>query len=139
MRIPFLLVLAATLASCAYLPEYASQLQLTSRSEGKVYFGTIRRVLPAVVTITLEIDRRTYTGKFESTAPNATFGLYEVYGPPDAPPKSAQALSSTNYTRAILSTSDRRIMNCDFTDVGGMDARGICVDEGRRVYDVVLS
>ena len=139
MRIPLLLVLAAVVSGCAHLPENTSQLQLTSRASGQVYFGTIRRVLPAVVTITLEVDRRTYTGNYELTAPNATFGLYDVYGPGDAAPKSAQTLSATIYTRAILSTSDRRIMNCDFTDVGGKDARGICVDEGRRVYDVVLS
>ncbi|HWQ94467.1 MAG TPA: hypothetical protein VN418_03070, partial [Gammaproteobacteria bacterium] len=100
MRSSIVLVLTFILSGCAYMPSEVSQMQMTARDRGAVYYGTIRRELPAVVIITVEIDRRIYRGNFEVTFPNATFGLYQAYGPRDAAPKTAQALSGTNYTRA---------------------------------------
>jgi hypothetical protein len=139
MRSSVIPVLTLILSGCAYLPTEVSRMQMTARDGGTVYSGTIKRELPAVVNITVEIDRRIYSGNFELTRPNATFGLYRVYGPRDAAPKTAQALSRTNHTKAILSSSDNRILTCDFTDDGGTEASGLCVDDARRVYDVILS
>ena len=139
MRSAISSLLTLILWGCAYLPPEVSSLQVTARDGGLVYYGTIKHELPAVVTITVEVDRRVYSGRFELTGANETFGFYRAYGPPDAVPRTAQDLSRTNYTRAILSSSDYRILRCDFTDTGGRQANGVCVDDARRVYDVVLS
>ena len=54
-------------AGCAYTPTDVSELQLTARDGGLVYYAALRRDSPAVVTITGEIDRRVYTGMLELT------------------------------------------------------------------------
>ncbi len=139
MRLSLVLVPALLLAGCAYLPVDATRVQLTARDGGTLYQGTIKRVLPAVVTITVEVDRRIYSGNLEVTFSNETFGLFAAYAPRDAAQKTAQELALTTYTKAILSSSDQRVLKCDFTDTGGNDAVGLCVDESKRVYDVKLS
>ena len=48
-------------------------------------------------------------------------------------------MGRTNFTKAVLSSTDNRLMNCDFTDVAGTNAGGLCVDEAQRVYDVIFS
>jgi hypothetical protein len=133
-------ILVSIVAGCAYLPANVTRVQMTARDGGTVYYGIIKRTLPAVVNITVEVDRRVYYGNFELTYPNETFGLYHVYGlPRDVAPATAQPSSRINYSRAILSSSDQRILRCDFTDDGGREARGLCVDQSSRVYDVTLS
>ena len=127
------------MTGCAYTPIDVSELQMTARDGGAVYYAALRRDSPAVITITAEIDRRTYAGKLELTDANATFGLYQLYGPRDAAPAPAAALARTNFMKAILSSTDNRLLTCDFTDVGGRNAAGLCVDDARRVYDVVFT
>jgi hypothetical protein len=139
MRQATLLVLTLILGACAYMPTNVSQVQMTGRNGGAVYHGAITREGPAIVSMTVEIERRVYGGNLELTRPNATFGLYQRYGSSDAAPNTAAIIERTNYTRAILSSTDNRILNCDFTDVGGARAGGLCVDDANRVYDVVLS
>jgi hypothetical protein len=144
MRSSIALVLASILWGCAHMPTdtfvQVSRMQMTVRDGGAVYYGTLNRSLSAnVVNMTVEVDRRVYTGLFELTLPNETFGLYALYGPRDAAPKTAQALSRTNYSKAILSSTEQRLLTCDFTDEGGKEARGLCVDEAKRVYDVILN
>ena len=131
------LLLALIFGGCATLPNTVSQMQMTAR-DGAVYHGTVQYTALAVVTITVEIDRRLFRGNAELTSANTTFGLYRLYGAHDAAPKTAETLSRTNYTRAILASTDSRKLTCDFTDVGGNDASGLCVDESKRVYDVVF-
>jgi hypothetical protein len=138
MRSSIMLVLTLMVAGCAYMPSEVTRLQLTPRGGGPVYFGSIIRENPRVVTITVEIDRRLYSGNLELTRPNEIYGLYRVYGARDAAPKSAPVLSQTNYMRALLSSSDNRILTCDLTDNGGKDASGLCIDEAQRVFDVIL-
>ena len=138
MRALIMPVLTLILAGCAYMPSEVTRMQMTARNNGTVYYGTINRELPRVVNITVEVDRRVYSGSLELTRPNEISGLYRVYGARDAAPKSAPALSQTNYMRALLSSSDKRVLTCDFTDYGGKDASGLCVDEAQRVYDVIL-
>ena len=41
--------------------------------------------------------------------------------------------------KAILSSSDHRLLTCDFTDFGGKSAAGLCVDDTKRVYDVIFT
>jgi hypothetical protein len=140
MRSTIVLVLTLIFAGCAYQPTNVSRIQMTARDGGAVYYGIVKRNLPAVVNITVEVDRRVYSGNFELTHANETFGLYVVYGlPRDAAPATLQPSARTNYTRAILSSSDQHILRCDFIDDGGRDAKGLCVDDGSRVYDVTMS
>ena len=135
------IVLLATLISsgCAYLPTGLSQVQLTARDGGAVYYGSVMREGLALVNMTVEVDRRIYRGNVELTNPNTTFGLYQRYGSRDAAPVTGAVLARTNFTKAILSSTDNRVLNCDFTDVAGANAGGLCVDEAQRVYDVIFS
>jgi len=143
MRATLSSVLAALVLSvssgCAYLPTGLSQVQLTARDGGTVYYGAVRREGLALVNLTVEVDRRIYAGNLELTRPERTLGLYELYGPRDAAPRTAAELARTNFSKAILSSTDNRILKCDFTDVGGTNAGGLCIDDSRRVYDVIFS
>jgi hypothetical protein len=127
------------LTGCAYLPTGLSQVQMTSRSGGTVYYGAVRREGLALVNLTVEIERRIYAGNLELTRPNETTGLYRLYGPRDAATKTPDVLAHMNFTRAILSSTDNRVLKCDFTDVAGANAGGLCVDDAQRVYDVIFS
>jgi len=139
MRPVFIAVLASIVSGCAYIPRDVSQVEIKARDSDIVHYGVIKRELPAVVTLTVEINRRIYSGNFEQTFPNAMFGLYTLYGRPDTLPNSSAALSRAKYAKAILTSSDQRILTCDFADYGDKDTNGLCVDEVNRVYDVVLS
>ena len=72
MRLSLILIPALLLAGCAYLPVDASRVQLTARDGGAIYQGTIKRVVPAVVNITVEVDRRVYTGRLAPTSTRDT-------------------------------------------------------------------
>ena len=139
MRAAIVLLLATVFSGCAYLPTGISQVQLTARDGGAVYYGAVRREGLALVSMTVEIDRRFYLGNIELTSANTTFGLYQQYGARDAEPMSAETLRRTNFTKAVLTSTDNRNMTCDFTDVAGTDAHGLCVDQAQRVYDVIFS
>lgn len=144
MRLSIALVLASILWGCTHMPTdtfvQVSRVQMTARDGGAVYYGTISRSFSAnAANITVDVGRRVYTGLFELTRSNETFGLYALYGPRDAAPKTADALNRTNYSKAVLSSTEQRVLTCDFTDEGGKEARGLCVDESKRVYDVILS
>jgi hypothetical protein len=139
MRAVAVIVLTSIVGGCAYLPTGLSQVQLTARDGGAVYYGSVRREGLALVSMTVEVDRRVYVGNVELTNPNTTLGLYQRYGARDAAPATGAVLASTNFTKAILSSTDNRVMNCDFTDIAGANAGGLCVDDAQRVYEVVFS
>jgi hypothetical protein len=132
-------VLTLVFAGCAYLPPGLSQVQLTARDGGTVYYGAVRLEGLALVNLTVDIDRRIYAGNLELTRPNATLGLYERYGPRDAASRPAETLAHTNFSKAILSSTDHRMLRCDFTDVAGKNAGGLCIDDAQRIYDVIFS
>ena len=120
MRAAIIVVLTLISTGCAYLPTGISQVQLTARDGGAVYYGSVRREGLALVSMTVDVDRRIYLGNVELTSANSTFGLSQRYGAREAAPVN-------------------RLMNCDFTDVAGANAGGLCVDEAQRVYDVIFS
>ena len=138
-RAALILLLASVAAGCAYLPTGISQVQLTARDGGAVYYGAVRHEGLALVGMTVEVDRRIYAGNLELTNPNSTFGLYQRYGARDAAPRTGETLAGTNFTKAILSSTDHRLLRCDFTAVRGAGAAGLCVDDAGRVYDVIFS
>lgn len=139
MRAAIVLLLTLISTGCAYLPPGISQVQLTARDGGTVYYGSVRREGLALVSMTVEVDRRIYIGNVELTSADTTFGLYQRYGARDAAPATAETLARTNFTKAILSSTDHRLLTCDFSDVGGRNAGGLCVDDAQRVYDVIFN
>jgi hypothetical protein len=139
MRAAIIVVLTLISTGCAYLPTGISQVQLTARDGGAVYYGSVRREGLALVSMTVDVDRRIYLGNVELTSANSTFGLSQRYGAREAAPVTGAILARTNFTKAILSSTDNRLMKCDFTDVAGTNAGGLCVDEAQRVYDVIFS
>ncbi len=139
MRAAIVILLTLISTGCAYLPYGLSQVQLTARDGGAVYYGSVRREGLALVSVTVEIDRRVYLGTFELTSANTTYGLYQRYGARNAAPRTAETLARTNFTKALLSSTDQLNLTCDFTDVGGKDAGGLCVDDAQRVYDVIFN
>ncbi|MEX3942944.1 hypothetical protein AB4Y44_25920 [Paraburkholderia sp. BR10937] len=74
-------------------------------------------------------------------ASNDTFGFATAYGV-NSRGQSATAISSASsigdkYAKAILSSADGHGLRCDL--VGQFPAAGgVCVDDQRRVYDVVM-
>ncbi|MDB5811910.1 MAG: hypothetical protein JWN94_4032 [Betaproteobacteria bacterium] len=139
MRSVLLGMVLLTLSGCAYLPPGLSQVQLTPRNSDTIYYGSVRLEGLAVVKLTVEIDRRIYAGNLEITRSNETLGLYERYGSRNAAPKTPAVLAATNFSKAVLSSTENRLLRCDFTDVGGTSAGGICIDDAQRLYDVIFS
>ncbi len=141
MRSLLILGIAMIFTGCAQMPRSTdvTQLQMTARDNGAVYYGSARREFLRVTSLTLEVDRRIYNGNIELTDPNASFGLYQIYGARNAAPKSADTLRGTNFRSAILSSTDKLTIKCDFVDYRGTDTHGICIDQSQRVFDAVLN
>ena len=140
MRSLLILVLALLLSGCAYKSTDFSQLQMQERGSGDVYYGVVTRTYaPGVLTITVDIDRRIYRGNYELTAPNTTVGFARLYDRSESTTGAASALANTTYGIAILSSTDKRVLRCDFTSGDNNNGRGICVEDGGRVYIVALS
>jgi hypothetical protein len=140
MRSLLILALALLVSGCAYKSTSFSQLQMKERGGSDVYYGVAtREYTPIVVTITIDIDRRIYRGNYELTEPNTTFGFARTYGQAEGGAGMAATLSKTNYGIAILSSTDKRILRCDFTSSTDGYGRGICVEDSGRIYNVELS
>lgn len=140
MRSLLIVIFALVVSGCAYKSTEFSQLQMTARGSGDVYYGIVKRTYaPGVLTITVDIDRRIYHGNYELTAPNTTFGYARAYGQGESIAGAASTLGDTTYGIAILSSTDKRILRCDFTSGGNNSGRGICVEDSGRVYTVALS
>ena len=127
-------VLLLLLSSCAY------QITLMPRDSGKTYSGTMEGS-GGSGTATITIGSTTYTGPAVRVASNDTFGFASVYGS-NSRGTSASAYGTSysagdKYVKAILSSPDGRGLRCDF--VGrGRTGGGICVDDNKTVYDVVI-
>ena len=139
MRSLIVLALALLVSGCGYKTTEFSRLQMTARGSNDVYYGVVTREVFPVVTLTIDIDRRIYRGNYELTAPNTTFGFTQIYDRSESGGSAASSLGRTDYGIAILSSTDKRILRCDFTSGGNNPGRGICVEDNGRVYTVQLS
>jgi hypothetical protein len=140
MRSLLVLVLALLVSGCAYKSIDFSQLQMQERGSRDVYYGVVKHTYaPGVLTITVDIDRRIYHGNYELTAPNTTFGFARIYDRTESTAGAASTLGNTTYGIAILSSTDKRVLRCDFASGGNNNGRGICVEDSGRVYIVALS
>ncbi|SDH82207.1 hypothetical protein SAMN05216466_113210 [Paraburkholderia phenazinium] len=122
------------LSSCAY------QATLMPRDSGKVYTGILEGNGMGSGTMTVMIDSRKYQGPVARVSSNETFGFASAYG---TGPHGTSTGFGTAYTegdataKALMSSEDGHGLRCDLVGRGGTGG-GICVDDGGRVYDVVL-
>ncbi len=130
---PISLALLCVIAGCSY------NIQLTARDGGKVYSGKSHGGTGSG-SIDITIDDRLYTGEMVRTAPSETFGLLQQYGAGPKPTSGVdEGFGGTVEIKAQPVSSDGRGLRCDFTvDVQGLGG-GICVDDSKHVYDVVIS
>jgi len=132
----FILLLAVAMPGCA---NFSQPVDLAPREGKIVSHGVISAtsMVPRRTLMIVDIDRRIYQGTIESTDANETFGLVLAFGQKGGAAESAGMPGY--YYRATLSSSDNHLLRCDFTGDAGRQRNGICVDDFRRVYDVLSS
>jgi hypothetical protein len=90
--------------------------------DGKIYTGTAEGNGFGSGSMTVTIDDKTYTGPMVRTAINSEFA----------------SGGGTVQAEALLSTSDGHGLRCHLTGDGAGHGGGVCVDDGKRTYDVIL-
>jgi hypothetical protein len=126
---------------CAALSACTFDATLMARDSGRTYKGELSGGAAGSGTMTVTIDGTTYSGPAARVASNDTFGFASAYGW-NSHGGTSTALG-TSYTagdvtvKALLSSPDGRGLRCDLVGrypTGG----GICVDDDKHVYDVIL-
>ena len=138
MKIILTLIMAAVfLIGCA-TPKV---LTLMPRDSGKTYSGIMTRTGSGVGAVTITIDQTTYSGSVVVVGSNETFGFATAFGSNSrgttANSYGASFADGDQLAKAILSSSDGKGLRCDLTgrSSGG---GGICVDDQKRIYDVIF-
>jgi hypothetical protein len=121
-----------TLAGCAW------QVQMMPRDSGKVYVGEGRGDGLGGGQMSIMVEGRRYSGPVMRTASTDSFGFSELYGSKgQAAYGTTTSFGGTVYVKALLSTPDNYGLRCDLTGDGMGHLGGICVDDDKRVYDVL--
>lgn len=134
-------VLCALLAAPFILGACSFNATLMARDSGHVYHGELDGNGMGAGTMTVDLGGTVYQGPAVRVASNDTFGFASTYG------FNNHAGSATSFgsffaegdktVKALMSSPDGRGLRCDIvgrSHGGG----GICVDDGGKVYDVVL-
>jgi hypothetical protein len=137
-RLPGLLLAVLSIAGCAGSLPAAQPLELMSRDDNVVSHGTVSSPFPRTTRLVVDIDRRIYAGNSAPAEPNQTFGFVHTHGRGRYNPSTATLLDSSNYQRAVLSSTDNHILRCDFRTAEGRQLGGICVDDFGRIYDIAM-
>jgi len=128
----------AAVVAILFLAGCAWQVQMMPRDSGKVYVGEGRGDGRGGGEVTITIEGRKYSGPVMRTASTDSFGFLQLYG---SRGQSAFATSAsfggTIYVKALLSSPDNHGLRCDLTGDGAGHLGGICVDDDKRVYDVL--
>lgn len=115
---------------------------LMSRDSGHIYTGSLDGNGMGTGTMTVAIDSTTYTGPAVRVGSNDTFGFASAYGFNNHGGTATAFANSYSigdkFVKALLSSSNGRGLRCDLRGQGGIGG-GICVDDGGRVYDVILA
>ena len=127
-----------SVTGCMSGPGDPTHVMLMARDNGATYMGAVDVHMQGRGVITTHIDRRIYGGRYEPTAGNTTFGFIHQYGRALVPGE-ALADSDTTFARAILSSTDNRVLRCDIIGNSQRYHSGICEESGGRVYDIMLS
>jgi hypothetical protein len=128
-------VIAALLvAGCSYTAT------LMSRDSGRTYTGSLEGK-GMTGTMTVAINDTTYTGPAVRVGSNDTFGFASAYSF-NSHGGAATAFGNSysvgdRFIKALLSSSDGHGLRCDLRGRGSSGG-GICVDDGGKVYDVIL-
>ena len=110
------------------------------RDSGKIYIGTGHGDGFGGGSITITVEGRTYTGSVMRTASNDSFGFFQAYGAGSGGISGSDAvIGGTVYVKALLSSPDNHGLRCDLTGDNRGHLGGICVDDEKRVYDVLAS
>jgi hypothetical protein len=134
MRVAILMIAALGLSGCAW------QVEMMPRDSGKVYVGQGRGDGLGGGTITIDIDGRTYSGPAMRTASSDSYGFFQAYGPRGQSTFGTTASAGgTIYVKALLASADNHGLRCDFSGDGTGHLGGICVDDDKRVYDVLAN
>lgn len=134
------LALAGCARSSSPTPVSIWQVRMMPRDSGKVYTGIAHGDGSGGGSVDIDIEGRTYSGPVVRTASNETFGFSQVYGGAGTGVFGAsQSFGGTVFVKAILSSQDSRGLRCDLSGDGRGHLGGICVDDQKRVYDIVAS
>jgi hypothetical protein len=132
-------LLAFAISGCATPALEGDSIEVVSRNNDLVSHGDIYSAFPRKRTVVIDIDRRTYMGHIEPTAPNDTFGFYRLYGPSRYAASPPAMPASDIHYKAVLSSADNMTLRCDLTQNDGRPRDGLCLDDFGRVYDVISS
>jgi hypothetical protein len=137
----FVVLFAFLISGCATRPINGGPIDMVSRDNNAVSHGDISSEYgyPLLRTMVIDIDRRTYLGNIEPTAPNNTFDLYRLYGPGRYAAGPPITPGRNIYYKAILSSADHHILRCDLTRNEGKPRDGLCVDDFGKIYDVMVN
>lgn len=129
-----LVLVSTVLAGCSY------DATLMSRDSGRTYSGVMKGKM-GTGTMTVNIDDVVYTGPAVRVGSNDTFGFASAYG------SNSRGVSTTafansysvgdRFVKALLSSPDGHGLRCDLRG-SGRSGGGICVDDGGKIYDVLL-
>jgi hypothetical protein len=114
------------------------QVQMMPRDSGKVYVGDGRGDGRGGGQVLITIEGRTYSGPIMRTASSETFGFVQLYGARGQTVVGTTASGGgTVYVKALLASADNHGLRCDLSGDGMGHLGGICVDDEKRVYDVL--
>lgn len=127
-----------TIGLFAFLTGCSYDIQMMSRDGGAIYTGSAEGNGFGKGIMTVTIKGTTYTGTIVKTASSDTFGFMQQYGGGTKPVfGSYQSYGGSSYFKALLSSPDGHGLRCDITGNGSGHGGGICVDDNKKIYDVI--
>lgn len=129
--------------ACVAFTGCAYQVQMMPRDSGKVFSGEASSSGGGTGSIFITIDGDRYDGTYMQVASDAQFGFVQAYGSNNrgtratATATSVSGGSNSAY-KAILTSQSGKGLRCDFQS-SGMGAAGVCVDDARKPYDVIVT
>jgi hypothetical protein len=126
------LIAALALNGCAW------QVQMMPRDSGKVYVGEGHGDGLGGGQVSITIEGRKYSGPVMRTASTDSFGFFQLYGSRGQSTFGTTAsVGGTVYVKGLLSSPDNHGLRCDLTGDGMGHLGGICIDDDKRIYDVL--
>lgn len=125
------LALAALLSGCSM------NVTLMPRDSGSVYRGELTSSGNGSGSMKVDLAGRSCTGPASRVASGESVGVISTFGGRGAGVGTVVS-SGDARVMALLTCSDGTGLRCEFTGRDGQGG-GVCVDDARRVYDVLIS
>lgn len=138
MNKPFTLFFVLLLSGCA-----SFDMQIMSRSDGKVYHGVAQRTGNGRGTATMDIAGIVYTGTFARTSSQEYLSFVGSYAKDNSGNRanafgSGYSTGANSTYMAILSSPSGDGMRCAInSDKMSGTGGGTCVDARNNIYDVI--